>query len=344
MSRWGHTLLEVTAVLAASGGAVVGAHGLVGKPSDRAPTTRAFLRPATDLLAPTTLPITSSAAGTFLGIRDEVMLDHLRSQPVVESRMNRGGSSISLRVSFASGARAAFKPLQTNPQTVPRKEVASYRLNRWFGLNVVPPATMRTLHHDDLVTLLAADSTWAKARIEKESIFDAEGFTRGEVSFWIPSIIDARLDSADQVKQWTEWMTIGNEVPPERVNLMTQLSRLLIFDMLQNNSDRFSGGNLLTSPDGKTLFWMDNTFGFQVDANGNEKCRTYIRKSQKFSRSFVARLRQLDFNELRAALAAEPGVLRDEEMKSVIQRKDWVVKYIDGLIAQHGESQVLVFP
>ena len=42
------------------------------------------------------------------------------------------------------------------------------------------------------------------------------------------------------------------------------------------------------------LFWMDNTFGFQIEPEGHLRCRTYLFRCQKFSRKMVAALRRLD--------------------------------------------------
>src|SRR5207245_7014695 len=142
-------------------------------------------------------------------------------------------------------------------------------------------------------------------------IFDDEGFTRGEVQYWIPVIVDSHLDTLENVLAWWRWMTIGEEIPDDKIDVMAQLSSLLVFDLLTNNSDRFSGGNLMTSPDGKTLYWMDNTFGFQVEDAGHLRCRQYLYKCQKFSRRMVAALRRLDLPALRKALAPERGVLAD---------------------------------
>ena len=125
---------------------------------------------------------------------------------------------------------------------------------------------------------------------------------------------------------------------------MEQLSSLLVFDLLTNNSDRFSGGNLMTSKDGKVLFWMDNTFGFQVEPEGHVRCRTYLFRCQKFSRKMVAALRRFDLPALKQALAPEPDVLSEAEMGAVIARKDVALRYIDGLVAQFGADKVLVFP
>src|SRR6266404_3070535 len=132
-------------------------------------------------------------------------------------------------------------------------------------------------------------------------------------------------------------MTVGEEIPPERVNLMQQLSSLLLFDLLTNNSDRFSGGNLMTSEDGRVLFWMDNTFGFQIEPEGHLRCRTYLSRCQKFSRRMVEALRRLDLPSLRRALQPEPSVLSEAEMRSVVARAAAALRHVDAQIAQFGE-------
>lgn len=298
---------------------------------------------AVERLEPGSVDIAFDAAGTFLGIKDELLIERMRTGQVVRAKLNKGGSSISFRLDFADGSRAAFKPLQINPQTVPRKEVAAYRIQRLLGFHSVAPATMRTLHRDDLVGKLAPEAAFMSARINAETTFDPEGFTRGELSFWIPDIVDSHLDALDVVLQWWRWMTVGEEIPAEKRGLMAQLSSLLVFDLLQNNSDRFSGGNIPMSPDGRRLFWMDNTFGFGVDPEGHLKCRTYLFRVQKFSRKMISALRRLDLPSLRETLAVEPDVLSPAEMEAVLSRRDVALKYIDGLVHQFGEDRVMVF-
>ena len=81
---------------------------------------------------------------------DELLLDRIRSLPIKRFKLNHGGSSLSFRVEFSDGSRAAWKPAQTNMQTIPRKEIAAYRLNRLLGLNAVPPAAPRAVTRDEL--------------------------------------------------------------------------------------------------------------------------------------------------------------------------------------------------
>jgi hypothetical protein len=347
---WSFVLLEAAAVASVGVVVVTGARQLGGgfqQADARTLHTTVVLPVEQEPLEPQPLDpalFASDATGTFLGMKDELLLDRMRGAEVVKAKLNKGGSSISFRLDFADGSRAAFKPEQINPQTVPRKEIAAYRINRMLGLNAVPPATRRTLHRDELIGKLPPEAAFLANRINAETTFDEEGFTKGEVSYWIPVIVDSHLDTLENVLAWWRWMTIGEEIPADKVEMMAQLSSLLLLDLLTNNSDRFSGGNLMTSPDGHTLFYMDNTFGFQIEPEGHVRCRTYLTRCQKFSRKMVEALRRMDLAALRRALEPEPGVLSEAEMKSVIARRDVGVKYLDGLIAQFGEDKVLIFP
>ncbi len=98
----------------------------------------------------------ASAIDTFLGMSDALLSERMRTGEVKSIQFNRGGSSISFRVDFADGSRAAFKPAQTNPQTVGRKEAASYRLSRLLGINLVAPVIMRSMRRDEILGLIRA--------------------------------------------------------------------------------------------------------------------------------------------------------------------------------------------
>jgi hypothetical protein len=222
--------------------------------------------------------------------------------------------------------------------------VAAYRLNRLLGLNHVPPAVTRSFHRDELLAKLPSDAGPYVQRFLAETIFDDEGFTRGELSHWIPVIVDTLFDKPEQMEQWTRWLTVGEPIPEEKRELMSQLSTLLVFDLLTNNSDRFSGGNLMASSDGKILFYMDNTFGFQLQPEGHERCRQGLARAQKFSRGFVAALRKLDARSIRDSFAPEPVELSTAEIESVLARRDVALRHIDNLVAQFGAAKVLVFP
>jgi hypothetical protein len=190
------TLLVVGVVGGARAVGEVGALVATRREHQASPTTpNRALHARLDLSGESGPEVAAESSGTFLGMSDDLLLDRLRTQPVTRLRLNRGGSSLSFRVDFADGSRAAWKPAQTNAQTVPRKEVAAYRLNRLLGLNAVPPAIQRTISRDDLFGLLHPDSLAASPRIRAETIIGPSGLVSGEASYWIPVIKDCPFDT-----------------------------------------------------------------------------------------------------------------------------------------------------
>src|SRR5438128_9525292 len=180
--------------------------------------------------------------------------------------MNDGGSSFSYRMYNLKSWRASRKPSQTNAQTVPRKEVAAYRINRLLGLDAVPPAAPRSISKEELFSLLNPDTAPASVgRIRAETIVGPNGRVAGEASYWIPVIKDSDLDTVEGHQQITQWLTQGEPIPYNRRAATADAAVLTVFDFLIANPDRYSGGNMKTSEDGRKLFFMDNTMSFYVE-------------------------------------------------------------------------------
>lgn len=290
--------------------------------------------------------------GRFLGRPDSELLDPLRDSPVAEVKFNKGGSSISLRIDFQNGARAAFKPRQTNWQSVPRREIVAFRLNRLLGLSSVPPAIGRQFTMQELIDVLHPSSTYFKPRLQAEMIEEG-GFIKGELSWWIPviergTVHGYELDSTEGIVTWKRYLSIGNDIPDEDYGLTTQVSDMVLFDFIINNPDRWSGGNARVSEDHKILYFMDNTMSFGDDMDGHPKARTYLERCQKFSKKLVDTIRELDESDVREVLNKDLApfefYLRDIEIEALMSRRDLALEYIDSLIAEHGEAQVLAFP
>ena len=295
------------------------------------------------------LRVSLESSGTFLGMSDELLLERVRTQPMVRFKLNHGGSSISFRVDFADGSRAAWKPTQTNTQTIPRKEIAAYRLNRLLGLNAVPPAAPRAVSHDELLSHLHPDSLEYLPRIKAETIFNPAGIAYGTASYWIPIIKDSGFDTPDGQRLTTAWLTVGGEpIPPDRASMAKQVSDLIVFDFLTSNPDRYSGGNMKMSPDGTELFYMDNTMSFFVDPAGPEKNREVLFRTQRFSKSLYEALDRVTVPTLQRALAQEPGatydILTPAEIAAVVGRRQAIQQHVRELIAKLGAHEVLFFP
>jgi hypothetical protein len=292
--------------------------------------------------------VVGESAGSFMGMEDDFLIARLRSQPITRIKFNRGGSSLSFRLDFADGSRAAFKPAQTNLQTMPRKEVAAYRINRLLGLNAVPPATPRMVSRAEVFSHLHPDTQPMVPRIRSETMFDPRGYTAGVVMYWVPVIKDSGLDTPDGIHESSRWLTQGQPIPDDKHALAAQLADLLIFDFLISNPDRYSGGNMLTNEDGSRLLFMDNTLSFLIEPEGNEKTRSALLRGQRFSRRLYEALDRITEEKLtRVLIQASEGdyeVLTKPEIRAVVARRDYVRRYIDTLSKTFGASQVLYFP
>ena len=287
-------------------------------------------------------------AGTFLGMSDEMLLERVRSQPILGMKLNKGGATLSFRVDLADGSRAAFKPAQTDLRTIPRKEVAAYRLNRLLGLNAVPPATPRLVSRDEILSHLHPDSVAELPRIRAETVFNPAGRTAGVVMYWVPGIKDSGLDTPEGIHESIQWLTQGQPIPVDKRALAAQLSQLVVFDYMPSNPDRYSGGNIKTSADGSRLLFMDNTMSFFIEPEGNEHTRSILHRTQRFSRQLYQALDRVTVPALERILAqASPDeyqILTPSEIRAVVARRDLVRRHIDGLVASYGPRNVLVFP
>jgi hypothetical protein len=301
------------------------------------------------------LPVAPPRAANVFGIPDGELLAPLGNSSVTRLGLNRGGTSLSIRLDFASGARAAFKPEQTHLHSDPRREIAAYRIDRLLGIGHVAPAKPAKFKIAELVA--AADPTLRTVttqRILGETRAKA-GEVRGFIAWWIPEIRDARIgeynvDTVEGMALWTSYLRQGAKVPESARALVDQLASLVVFDVVIDNADRWSGSNVKVSPDRKTLYFMDNTLSFSQFTKGHDNNLRPLYRMQVFPRALVARLRALTLESLTAVLdlgddPAEMGPLLTEgELAAVMSRRDHVLAYIDRVIAQFGEDAVLALP
>jgi hypothetical protein len=290
---------------------------------------------------------------TFIGQPDEVLLAPLRTGDVARVKFNGGGSSLSIRLEFADGSKAAFKPDQIHRQSDPRKEIAAYRIDRLLALGRVPPAIGRSFPMRELTAKVASSHREYAHRLVDEAV-PRGGVLRGELSWWIPVLgtgyVDGKykIDGAEGVSRWKRWLQADGEIPAADLAMCQQLSNVTVFDFLIDNLDRWSGGNAITTEDGSTLYFMDNQMAFSLDSRGHRKSHGNLERVEKFSRGLVGRLRVLDEAMLREVLAPDTGpfdqLLTGPEIKALLARRDVFLGYVDELIARHGEAKVLAFP
>lgn len=349
--------LELAALAGAVGGVWFAAsHGaeLVGAYIDRHQASAAT---ASEVPGAAVVPLERSqlaarrSPDTVFGAPDAELLAPLAATPV-RVKINRGGSSLSLRLDFASGARAAFKPMQIHPQSDPRREIAAYRIDRLLGIGHVPPARSAAFAVEDLIAAAdPANRSATASRIEQEGI-PRDGKLCGELSWWIPAIKRVRIggryvDEPDGEALWTEYLQAGAVIPGELRPTLAQIAAVIVFDVVIDNSDRWSGNNTQGSPDDRILYFMDNTLAFSQYTLGHTANLSRLYRIQVFPRGLIGRLRTLSAEAVASALAHDDvlgPLLGEAEIRAVMSRRDHLVEYVDRLIADLGEDAVLALP
>jgi len=288
------------------------------------------------------------------GAPDGELLAPLGAATVVRVKANHGGTSLSLRLDFANGARAAFKPEQIHPQSDPRREIAAYRIDRLLGIGHVPPAKPVAIPVTELLDAVEpAYRSYITARVADEAIARG-GVLRGELSWWVPEIRLAafgrhRIDEREGRDLWTQWLQARARIPDDARPMVEQIAAVILFDVLIDNPDRWTGSNTEMSPDGKTLFFMDNTMSFSIFSMGHESNLGALRRIEVFPRRLVTRLRELTEDQIVDALRVSDDhglapLLSPSEVHAIIARRDNILRYIDDLIAEYGEDTVLALP
>jgi hypothetical protein len=356
--------LELVGICALAGGLTLGvSHGLdaaddyfVGREAAAATVPEVRHAAIARLPVPHIEVAPPVALATVFDAPDDVLLAPLAAAPVTRVKPNKGGTSLSLRVDFANGSRAAFKPEQIHMQSEPRKEIAAYRIDRLLGIGHVAPAKPAKV---TLAELLAAADPQTRAETTQRILGEArprkDGAVRGFIAWWIPEIRDARVgqlnvDSAEGMDLWTSYLRIGAKIPEADRALVEQLASLVVFDVVIDNADRWSGSNVKCSPDRKTLYFMDNTLAFSTFTKGHDNNLRPLYRMQVFSRSLVEHLRAMTTQSLHAVLdlgddpAGMGPLLTEPEIEAVMARRAHVLAYIDRQIAQYGAEAVLSLP
>jgi hypothetical protein len=317
------------------------------------PRTAVLPLPAAELPVPPAPPPPKPFTATVFGAPDDELLAPVAETPLAKVKLNHGGTSLSLRLEFASGARAAFKPQQTHPQSDPRREIAAYRLDRLLQIGHVPPAKSGGFKVADLVAAVEPSyRAYTAKRIEDEGIA-RKGMLYGELSWWIPEIKLVKIgshgiDEPEGVLEWSGYLQAGAKRPAELDPMLAQIATVIVFDVVTDNADRWSGNNTQGSTDNRTLYFMDNTLAFSIFSLGHATNLTKLYRIQVFPKQLIARLRAIKTADIVTALGGDDPnlgpLLTRAEIRAIMQRRDHLLEYVDRLIAQFGEDAVLALP
>jgi hypothetical protein len=184
-----------------------------------------------------------------------------------------------------------------------RWEIAAYRLDKYLGLNMIPPTVERRF---------------------KE--------IRGSLQLWV----DSRMSLRE--KNSKDYTVPQNDV--QSWNRMMSLQRA--FDNLIANEDRHQG-NFLITPDWRIILidhsrsfrtsdqFIENLIFTENMRDGNLMMR-------QLPRTFVERIKTLDFEAIKEVAGS---FLTDGEIQAVLKRRDLMLDEIDGIIGVYGLEEYL---
>jgi len=182
-------------------------------------------------------------------------------------------------------------------------EIAAYRIDKFIGLNMVPPT------------------------VEKE--FQGN---RGSCQLWVTVEMDLRKKDREKIK-----------TPPDKIyswNRAIYLQRA--FDNLVANIDRTQGNILITKDWRMILIDHSRSFGtykrVTTELIYTEKHRDGPKIMKQLPRIFVEKIKDMNFEKISDVVGV---YLTIEEIEAVLIRRDLILVEINRLIKKFGEDSVL---
>ena len=197
-------------------------------------------------------PGVSGSSGPIDPGADAAWLRRLTTGEITEVTLNGGGTTLTLRVRFADGQKAVLKSEQRATGSNHRAEIAAYHLDRLLGLGRVAPVAGRPLSLRWLKERLAGDPATLE-RLEREVVARGDR-VEGALIGWHtrPPL------AADPPRGWeSNPPTEGTPQEP-----WMAWSDMVLFDALIDNTDRWSGGNVMTLGPGGPVIFLDNASAF----------------------------------------------------------------------------------
>lgn len=314
--------------------------------------------------------VSQASQPSFLGEPDAQRVEALRTGEIAEVKKGRGGRSLAFQITLTDGTRGYFKPKQTFSAAHWYSEVAAYYLDRELGLGRVPATTGRRFHWSALKAAAANDERVSELGIAPD------GTIKGAFVWWIPE----PLKRVRMGRQWERWIRVQKSLPitpyqrpvdyrsdlnrrpgvreatdpsrpiaraPDIDSRPSELSDLIVFDYLTQNVDRWGGDftNLRSRGPAGPLIYLDNGAGFWLGEQRLGLMEARLKALQRFRRSTIEALRNLDVEHLSAQLQADPlaPVLNEKQLEGLSRRRRAVLDHVEALVARFGETRVFAW-
>jgi hypothetical protein len=287
-------------------------------------------------------PAARPEAAPFGGAGDDALLKQLCEQPITTLQVNRQGTTIKFKAVMADGTRGSLRPAQPSDAGYFRADVAAYLLARALGLGTVAPSCLRTVTREQILGAEGADRI--APRLLKDVSWSGDGKTvAASVVLWVDHVRSAGLEQ--DLAAWRPLLEQSGALAGASETLRRHAaegSRLLAWDFLIANWDRWSGSNTFRIGRDGPYVWLDNAAGFgHYSAASKHRNEAQLEHVERFSRALVGAMRALGDEQLGRALG--PAGLSPRELKQLLERRAAFLRHVDALIAKYGAERVLCF-
>lgn len=307
------------------------AEGSAPTPTSQSAAPAASL-PAVANAAP--VPSTASSLGAFVAQKAKLV----------------GHTSLVLKLEDPQRGKAVFRPAFRQGGARYRGEIAAYRLGLALSIGArFAEAIPHTLPKERVRSLLGeADRT----RFDADAIVDDRGQVSGALVRWIDGLDVPAFEKEPWLGRWKAWLQTDAAPEPADARLASEFSTLVVFDYLTGNFDRWSGGNLGAVGQGPelSLRFIDNDGAFlePMPKGPLAASKQRLVATRHFSRSFVARLRELlqqpTWDALFGLGADGAPLLPSTVVAGVRARAEEALSQVASITAQTGEAAALPFP
>ncbi|MBX3188431.1 MAG: hypothetical protein KF819_15545 [Labilithrix sp.] len=258
-----------------------------------------------------------------------------------------GHTSVVFKLELSTGKKAVFKPASRRGPHRYKGEIAAYRLGVALGIDNVPEAYFRTFSHAAFASAAGATTPSGELFV-KEAIADKDGAVRGALIPWIDDLDFIAFEKEPWWTRWRTWLRRDEPIPEDQKDLARQASNLVVFDFLSGNWDRWSGGNVGWNKERAKLLYIDNDGAFfeVPPRDALAKNEKLLRAIDRFSRSFIAKIRELDDGALAKIFGDEregAPLLSPKALAGVVDRRRQLLEILDAKASDAGVD-ALSFP
>lgn len=298
-------------------------------------------------------PADGKGAG-FLGPVDASLdgewIARMASAEIVEITPNKGGGSVSMRVRFKDGKKAALKAEQTGHPTDPRSEIAGYHMDRILGFGRTAPVVGRRFAMAEVRAALVASKAESAFLERLDKLVVKDDHVDAALIAWHT----APLVEEETAPAWTLPLDAKEPVVKDQFPKLAEWSDLVVFDFLVDNPDRYSGGNILRLDKGGPLVFLDQGAAFgraRLAAGLTTKAK--LEKDCRFRKETLAALKKVGSGApkegslgalLQKSVARDPlaPVLDDAQVAGVDARVRALEAHVSACSAKLGAAHVLV--